>query len=37
LGTEIPEEDYGKITTIKTLVSYILDKKNSIGLLAALL
>ena len=28
LGIEIPEEDYGKITTIKTLVSYILDKKK---------
>jgi acyl carrier protein len=28
LGIEIPEEDYGKITTIKTLVAYILDKKK---------
>jgi acyl carrier protein len=26
LGIEIPEEDYGKITTVKTLVNYILDK-----------
>lgn len=26
LGVEIPEADYGKITTIKTLVNYILDK-----------
>lgn len=26
LGIEIPEEDYGKITTLKTLVDYILDK-----------
>jgi acyl carrier protein len=26
LGIEIPEEDYGKITTLKTLVEYILDK-----------
>lgn len=26
LGVEIPEEDYGKITTLKTLVDYILDK-----------
>jgi acyl carrier protein len=26
LGIEIPEEDYGKITTLKTLVNYILDK-----------
>lgn len=26
LGIEIPEEDYGKITTMKTLVNYILDK-----------
>jgi acyl carrier protein len=28
LGIEIPEQDYGKITTLKTLVSYILDKKK---------
>jgi acyl carrier protein len=26
LGIEIPEADYGKITTLKTLVNYILDK-----------
>lgn len=26
LGIEIPEADYGKITTLKTLVEYILDK-----------
>jgi acyl carrier protein len=26
LGVEIPEADYGKITTLKTLVNYILDK-----------
>lgn len=26
LGIEIPEEDYGKITTLKTLVEYILTK-----------
>jgi acyl carrier protein len=26
LKIEIPEEDYGKITTLKTLVEYILDK-----------
>jgi len=26
LGIEIPEQDYGKITTLKTLVDYILDK-----------
>lgn len=28
LGIAIPEEDYGKITTLKALVSYILDKKK---------
>jgi acyl carrier protein len=28
LGIEIPEQDYGKITTLKALVSYILDKKK---------
>jgi acyl carrier protein len=28
LGIEIPEEDYGKITTLKTLAAYILDKKK---------
>ena len=26
LGIEIPEEDYGKITTLKTLINYILGK-----------
>ena len=26
LRIEIPEADYGKITTLKTLVEYILDK-----------
>jgi acyl carrier protein len=26
IGIEIPEADYGKITTLKTLVNYILDK-----------
>jgi acyl carrier protein len=26
LGIEIPEADYGKITTLKTLVTYIVDK-----------
>jgi len=26
LGIEIPEEDYGKIPTLETLVNYILDK-----------
>lgn len=26
LGIEIPEQDYGKITTLKTLVNYILAK-----------
>jgi acyl carrier protein len=25
MGIEIPEEDYGKITTLKTLVNYILS------------
>lgn len=28
LGIEIPEQDYGKIATLKSLVSYILDKKK---------
>ena len=28
LGIEIPEQDYGKITTLKDLVSYIMDKKK---------
>lgn len=27
LGIEIPEQDYGKITTLKDLVSYILNKR----------
>ena len=27
-GIEIPEQDYGKITTLKDLVSYIMDKKK---------
>ena len=26
LGIEIPEQDYGKITTLKNLVNYILGK-----------
>lgn len=26
LGIEIPEKDYGKTTTLRNLVSYILDK-----------
>jgi len=26
LGIEIPEEDYGKIPSLETLLSYILDK-----------
>lgn len=25
-GVEIPEQDYGKITTLKALVSYMMDK-----------
>lgn len=28
LAIDIPEKDYGKITTLKSLVSYILDKKK---------
>ena len=28
LGIEIPEQDYGKITTLEALVSYILGKKK---------
>lgn len=28
LAIDIPEQDYGKITTLKSLVSYILDKKK---------
>lgn len=27
LGLEIPEQDYGKIKTLKTLVAYIQNKK----------
>lgn len=27
LGIEIPEQDYGKITTLKDLVSYISNKR----------
>ncbi len=26
MGIEIPEEDYGKIPTLKTLVDYLLEK-----------
>jgi acyl carrier protein len=28
LGVETPEQDYGKITTMRTLVEYILEKKK---------
>jgi acyl carrier protein len=28
LGVEIPEQDYGKITTLRNLVNYIMDKKK---------
>lgn len=28
LGIEIPEQDYGKIATLKTLVNYIKNKKG---------
>ena len=28
LGVETPEEDYGKIATLKNLVNYILNKKS---------
>lgn len=28
LGVEIPEQDYGKIATVKSLVSYIMDKRK---------
>jgi len=31
LGVETPEQDYGKITTLNTLVSYIMDKKKAIS------
>lgn len=27
-GIETPEEDYGKITTLRLLVAYIMDKKK---------
>lgn len=27
-GIEIPEEDYGKIATLKSLVNYIMEKKK---------
>ena len=27
-GIETPEEDYGKITTLKSLIDYILEKKK---------
>ncbi len=30
LGIEIPEADYGKITTLKTLVNYIMDNIKKI-------
>ena len=29
LGVETPEQDYGKITTMRTLVDYILEKRSS--------
>ncbi len=29
LGVETPEQDYGKIATLKGLVNYIMVKKNS--------
>ena len=29
LGVETPEQDYGKITTLRNLVSYILEKKKT--------
>jgi len=28
LGVETPEEDYGKIATLKSLVNYIMEKKK---------
>jgi acyl carrier protein len=28
LGIEIPEQDYGKITTLTSLISYIRDKND---------
>jgi len=28
LGVETPEEDYGKIATLKSLVTYIMEKKK---------
>jgi len=29
LGVETPEQDYGKITTLRNLISYILEKKKT--------
>jgi len=29
LGVEIPEEDYGKISTLKSLMNYLLEKLKS--------
>jgi len=29
LGIEIPEEDYGKISTLKSLINYLLEKLKS--------
>lgn len=28
MGVETPEQDYGKITTLKSLVNYIMEKKK---------
>lgn len=28
-GIEIPEEDYGKITTLKKLISYLTEKRKT--------
>lgn len=28
LGVETPEEDYGKIATLKSLIDYIMEKKK---------
>lgn len=28
MGVETPEQDYGKITTLKSLVNYIMEKKE---------
>lgn len=30
LGVETPEQDYGKIATLKNLVSYVMEKKKVI-------